>query len=760
MYERRKLTLAGTCLLGLLGILVSLFAPNDAMAFFAKEPARDKIGGTIRATIDGKSLYFPTLKSDISASIDGDIAMVTVTQTFLNPTKVPLNASYLFPLNKDAAVHFMMMEMGEERITAVIRKKAEARATFEKAKSSGRAAALLNQHRPNMFTQELANLMPGTPVKVTLKYAMAVPRIDGAYELVVPLVVGPRFTPVSTPVARLVRDDNQAVAPVKNGEWSFDKAPEYPEVSGLHIPDQVAKDRVSINIELKAALPLKAVRSATHLLLIEGEQKQKKITLAAGRIIDNRDFVLRYELAGKSVAAGLMAHKDQRGDFFSLLVEPPKAPLEKDITPREMVFVLDTSGSMSGMPMEASKTFMRHAINSLRARDFFRVIRFANDTGEFSASPVPATMLNKVAGIKYVNSLVAGGGTRIPAAIEQAFGIAQQPGTLRIVTFLSDGYIGNEARVLNLIAQKIGKARIYAFGVGTSVNRFLLSEMARKGRGFARYIDPTENVNEVAIELASRLEAPVLTDIKIDWGTLQATSITPSTIPDLFKGDSLRLMAKSGRSLEAGSTHTVVLRGMSNGRKATMPLQLTIPQNLDGQSSGSSASDMSASALPVLWARTRIADHMRSLMTPHQMRLEGQSDEKLTQLVTRLGLDYSLMSQWTSFVAVSEKIVNEHPGASIEASVPLNQIKGVLEHAYRKKTQASPDKRQLPAQHKARMIINPAQTRIVALNGAAGSQRNFGFGGSSTPEPGTIGGMILLVLMMLSGLAWSRRNPA
>ena len=536
--------------------------------------------------------------------------------------------------------------------------------------------------------------------------------------------------------------------PLKSGEWSFGKAPKYPKVSGLHIPDTIAKDRVSIQIDLKAAvLPLKQVRSATHLLLIEGDERQKKLTLAAKRTIDNRDFVLRYELAGRSVAAGLLAHKDQRGDFFSLLIEPPKAPLEKDITPREMVFVLDTSGSMSGLPMDASKTFMRHAINSLRSRDYFRVIRFSSDTGEFSASPVRATMLNKLAGIKYVNSLMAGGGTYIPAAIERAFAAPKQLDTLRIVTFLSDGYIGNEARVLNLIAQKIGKARIYAFGVGTSVNRYLLSEMAHKGRGFARFIDPTEDVNEVAIELANRLEAPVLTDIEVDWGTLKATDITPNQIQDLFKGDSLRLMAKSSQPLEEGSTHTVILKGLSNGRKARMPLTLTIPQNLEGPTS----------ALPLLWARTRIADHMRDITTPQQMRAGGETDEKLTQLVTKLGLDYSLISQWTSFVAVSEKISNEQPETTIDSAVPLNQVKGVSEHAYAKKPEASPTPGRLPIQHKARIITSPS-TRIVALNGIVGSGQNFGFAGSSAPEPHTTGAMILLLLMMASGLAWSKRR--
>ena len=751
MYDRRKLTPVGTVILT---FIISLFAIAEAIAFFPKERAADEIGGTIRAVIEGKAVYFPTLSSDISASIEGDLAQVTIVQTFVNPTQVPLNASYLFPLNKDAAVHFMQMDIGEERITAVIKKKAEARTTYEKAKRQGKAAALLNQHRPNMFTQEIANLMPGKPVKVTLKYAMSVPRIDGAYELVVPLVVGPRFTPENKPSPKLVREE-QPVPAIKSGEWSFGKAPKYPQVSGLHIPDTIAKDRVSIHIDLKAAVPLTKVRSATHLLLIEGDDRQKKLTLAAKRTIDNRDFVLRYELAGRSVAAGLLAHKDQRGDFFSLLVEPPKTPLEKDITPREMVFVLDTSGSMSGLPMEASKIFMRHAINSLRSRDYFRVIRFSNNTGEFSSSPVQATMLNKLAGIKYVNGLMAGGGTYIPAAIERAFVTRQQPDTLRIVTFLSDGYIGNEARVLNLIAQKIGKARIYAFGVGTSVNRYLLSEMARKGRGFARFIDPTEDVNEVAVELAVRLEAPVLTDIEVDWGTLNATDITPSQIPDLFKGDSLRLMAKSARPLEAGSSHTVTLKGMSNGRKASMPLTLTIPQNLEEQ----------ASALPLIWARTRIADHMRELTSPRQMRPGGQSDEQLTQLVTKLGLGYSLMSQWTSFVAVSKAIVNEQPATAIDANVPLNQVKGVSEHAYVKKPEAQPTPGRLPVQHKARLNQHKAQlkmpspqTRVIALNGIVSTQQAFGFGGSSAPEPATIGAMILLVLMMTSAVLWGRRG--
>ncbi len=755
MYERRRLTPLCTLLLA---FLISLLAMMDAYAFFNnKVRAEDEIGGSVRALIHGKSAYFPTLKSDISAQIEGDLATITVVQTFLNPSDKVLNATYLFPLNKDAAVSFMMMETGDERITAVIKKKAQARAIYDMAKSEGKAAALLSQHRPNMFTQELANLMPGQPVIITLKYSMAVPRIDGAYELVVPLVVGPRFVPQPKAVARPVSNGETQGPAKKSGQWSFGKVPAYPMVGGLTIPDTIEKDRVSLHIDLKSAVTLKNIKSATHKLVVTGDDRQKSIDLASGRTIDNKDFVLRYELYGRSVEAGLLAHHDERGHFFSLLVEPPNAPLEKDITPREMVFVLDTSGSMMGMPMEASKTFMRHAIAGLRPRDYFRIIRFSDNTGEFAARPVQATTLNKIAGLKYVNSLMAGGGTQIPKAIEHAFLVPAEPGTLRIVTFLTDGYIGNEARVLQLINEKIGDARIYAFGVGSSVNRYLLAEMGRVGRGFARFIDPTENVNKVAIELAKRLEAPLLTDIKVNWGGLKTTQVTPEIIPDLFKGDSLRIMARAMDGLKAGSTHSLTISGYTNGRKADMPVHFTVPQKLEGDR---------YNALPLIWARSTIADHMRRLSTGRSYRRKAGANAQLEQAVTKLGLDFSLMTQWTSFVAVSEKIVNEAPQDTLDSQVPLNRVKGVANEAYGKKTPFKGQQSPLPnplqkaqRQQGTRTALITSRLQGVGTSGFVGTGPS-GFGGSTAPEPATNAAMLLLLLMMLSGWMWSKRRRA
>lgn len=697
MFKRQFLIIIGAI------ALVSLAAPQLARAAL---PDDREPGGSVTATLDGEQIHFPALNTDITANIQGDLATVTVVQTFANPTMAPLNATYLFPLNKDAAVHAMRMEVGDEIVTARIMKKEEAEQTFETAKSEGKAAALLVQHRPNMFTQDIANLMPGLPVKVTLEYTQAVPRTDGAYELVVPLIVGPRYQS-RTPSAQVAGDDV-----VPSGEWKLDALPAYPQVAGLTIPDSIDRDRVSIRVNLVSGFDIEAVASATHAVVSEGTATAKTVTLADGRTIDNKDFVLRYRLAGRTTKAGFLAHKDRRGGFFSLMIEPPETPRANEITPREMVFVLDTSGSMSGMPIEASKTFMSHALTNLRPDDYFRIIRFGSNASEFASRPVRATESNIRSGLAFVNGLSARGGTEIPKAIDKAFAIRQAAGTMRIVVFLSDGYIGAEAEVLRRISAVIGDARIYAFGIGTSVNRYLLAEMARKGRGFARFVDPTEDGHAGARAMAGKLETPVLTDIEIDWGKLAAEQISPAAVPDLFAGDSIRVQ---GRFSGTGR-HTVTVRGLVNGRRAELPVTVDLP---DAEGTPESA------AIPLVWARSRIAGDMHELTAEPGLRKDSRSDADIMRDITDLGLTYSLATRWTSFVAVSKKVVNTEPALAGSANVPLPMVEGVTENAYGTQ-QAS-----LPTQ-------------------TAGN-----FSGGSAPEPGVLGGLAVLTL---AGLFAARRR--
>ena len=662
----------------------------------------DDLGGHLEAKIDGKSVYFPTLKTAIDANIQGDLVTVTVKQTFANPLDKPLHATYLFPLNKDAAVYEMIMEVGDERVRADIQRIEQAQATFKKAKREGKSAALLTQHRPNMFTQDIANLMPDLPIHVTLRYVQNVAKKDGAYELVIPLVVGPRFQPVGAGIKPEALNLSDHQVPTKNqkpkqggvaqwdlenppelaggatdadsrthfGSWEMEQLPDYAPVGGLHIPDTIDFERVSLKLQLNSAVPIQTVDSATHQLKTDVLSDQRwDISLASGTTIDNRDFVLRYRLEGQSTQAGVLTHRDERGGFFSLLLEPPASASETEISPREMVFVLDCSGSMSGLPIEASKTLARTILQNLRPSDSFRIIRFSDKATEFSTQPLAANVENIQRGIEYLNSLRGSGGTVMSSGIKQALTAPLAANSVRMVMFLTDGYIGNEFEVLGLIHQHIDKARLFSFGVGTSVNRFLLSEMGRVGHGFARYLDPTEDVDEVVAALAQRLQSPVLTDMYIDWGDSKVTDVTPQPVPDLFAGQSLRIM---GRYQQPG-TYQIAIHGRSGGVKARLPLEITLPEQTED-----------GNAIALTWARSAVKQAMHQLSAPPGLRIDNLSDNDLKQQVVKLGLDYSLITKWTAFVAVSEKIYNTAPETTPTRPVPLAQVDGVSEKAYGK----------------------------------------------------------------------------
>ncbi|HHW77059.1 MAG TPA: VWA domain-containing protein [Xanthomonadaceae bacterium] len=680
----------------------------------------DDLGGRIETQVNGKPVTLPLLKTDIDADVQGDVARVTVTQTFANPLDRAVHATYLFPLNENAAVNAMTMEIGDERVRAKIQRIEEARATFQKAKSEGRSAALLSQHRPNMFTQDIANLMPGLPIKVALTYAQTVPRVDGAYELVIPLVVGPRYQPQGAGVAPGQPASNGGVqhwnaqtgtsggATARNsqtayGQWEVEELPAYPPVFELNVPEQIDPERVGLAVHVNAGMAIANIESRTHPITTETpDSGRAEVKLANSRTLDNRDFVLRYTLAGTRTQAGLLAYRDQRGGFFSLLLEPPEVPAETEITPREMVFVLDCSGSMHGLPMDTSKAFMRAALRRLRPTDSFRIVRFSDAATEFSAQPLPATPQNIQAGLRYTDALNGEGGTEMSTGIRQALTPPVPAGALRIVTFLTDGYIGNEAEILKLLQTHLGDARLYAFGVGTGVNRYLLSEMGRVGRGFTRTMDPTEDLEKVAGELADRLQSPVLTDIEIDWGGMEVSEQSPDRLPDLFAGQSLRVQGRYGRP----GQHEITVRGLVRGRPASLLLKIELPEaSTEGE------------AVPLIWARSVIGDLQYRLTTgAHQPGGEIIHTDALKQRITELGLNFALVTPWTAFVAVSEKIYNPNPESTPTLPVPMAQVKGTTERAYGE-----------PAA--------PLTTAAV-------------FTGGGAPEPAALFGLVLMTLLL------------
>lgn len=604
-------------------------------------------GGAVEVVDDqGHLSELPLLRTDMDARVDGDLASVNLVQTFANPYDEPINARYVFPLPEDAAVHAMRLQSGGLVIEGEIRRSEEAKQVYEAAKAEGQQAALLSQDRPNVFVQEVANLPPGGTVRVEIHYAHAVPRKDGAYELVFPMVVGPRYNPDAPRVPGAAAALNT---------WTAQPP--------LATPDAIDPDRVALHISLDGGVPIRQVKSPSHAIAVQADGPRfSTITLQDGRTIDNRDFVLRYTLGGDSTAAGVTTHGEDGHGVVGLHIEPPSAPASDAITPREMVFVLDTSGSMSGQPLDSSKLFMTEALKHLRPSDSFRIVKFSSNATSFSPQALPATPENVRKGLQWVESLSTDGGTEMVAGVNAAFKVPIEPGVLRIVVFLTDGYIGNEADVIALVNQERGDARLFALGIGSSVNRWLLEELAREGRGVARVVLDPSQADDAARQLAARLEAPVLTDVRINWGDAPVRDASPKVLPDLFVGEPLRVLAR----YEGSGRWPITVQGRLGGELVTLPLELALPEEAPG-----------GDALPILWARGQVEDRMSELV---QNVSEARRAE-LTEEIVGLGLEYHLVTQWTSFVAVSKQQVVAQ-GEARELEVPVAQVAGVSAAAY------------------------------------------------------------------------------
>lgn len=641
-------------------------------------------GGAMEVVIGDKTVQLPLLKTDMVTHIRGDTASVELTQTFKNPTSKPINARYVFPLPPDAAIHAMRFYTGDFIVEGEIHEVQEAKAIYAKAKKQGKQAALTVQHRPNVFTQDVANLMPGATVKVELHYVHGVPKVDGKYEFTFPMIVGPRYVPAAGPAPG---------EPAATAASQWDLAASAPVAP----PAEIDQDRVSIKLDLESGMPIYELISPTHHIVTASlGPDHTEVRLATNRTVDNKDFVLRYRLGGPSIAAGVTTFAQGGHGVVNVLVEPPLQVEETELTQREIVFVLDCSGSMEGTPLDVSKRFMRRALKSLRSSDLFRVIRFSDSSTEFADEPLPGTPANIASGLEYIESLTSEGGTEMTAGIHAALDRELVPGTTRIVVFLTDGYIGNDVDVIRLVNQTRGDARLFTFGIGSAVNDYLLKEVARVGRGVCRIVRPQEDAEAAADALAKRLEAPYLTDVRLDWGNAPILDQTPAQLQDLYLGQSLRVLAR----FQSAGTYSAKLVGRIAGREFTMPLVLDFP-----------ADSTTGDALPIIWARGQIEDRMIDYLDP------GRTEADRAQLqreIMALGLEHHLVTPWTSFVAVSRRVVNP-AGNAKDAEVAVPQVDGVDKEAY------------------------PAQA----------------FFGKAAPEPAEWAAILLLGLM---SAFWLRRN--
>lgn len=584
--------------------------------------------GSLEASVnDGPARPFTLQHTRVAIDVTGFMQAVTVTQTFSNPFSSPVEAVYVFPLPDDSAVHDMTLTAGNRVLRANIQKRAVARQQYEQAKAEGRRAALLDQERPNIFTQSLANLLPGETVTVTLQYVAPLRYDDGVYTLDFPMVVGPRYLP-------------GAVLPGESqGSGARLDTDVVPDGSRITPPEARSGRDIEVAVRVNAGTVIEDLWSVSHRLEVDRPSSaQMNLSLNPMDTLPNKDLVVRWRVSGTQARAAVLA----AGGAFALMLNPEAKDLNVPATPKEMVFVIDTSCSMNGTPLAAAKRAMTQALQQMNSDDTFMLIDFADTASSFHDAPLPATPDDVRRALGYLQALPSGGGTNQLAGIRRALARREDPKRLRMVLLMTDGFIGNEEEILAETRKLRGNARVFGFGIGSSVNHFLLSRLSEEGRGFYQYLRPDEDAAEAVNRFVRRVARPLITDISIDWGGLAVADTTPAQVPDLFDVQPLII---NGRYRAAGSG-TVVLRGNRAGFPVVFEVPVTLPElSTNGR------------ALQMAWARRRI-----ETLSAVQYNI---AQPEVVEQITALGLEFHLVTRYTSLVAVEETPVTNVPVTTV-----------------------------------------------------------------------------------------------
>jgi len=606
--SRSRLLLGLSLLLG----VVALIFLTDRLT--ASEPAvdPDEIGsGTLMLRGKGLATAMPAMRlgTDMEVTVTGQTARVRVTQAFRNTGDQWMEATYLYPLPEDGAVDSLRMVVGQRIIIGHIKRREEARAIYEKAREEGRKAGLVESERPNMFRNSVANVGPGETVLIAIEYQAPVRQLGGEFALRLPLVVGPRYTPAQTPV-----EEAQAVdAPLAHPALGKDLNP------------------VSITVHLAPGFEPANLISPYHRIAVEQESGQGRIIrLADGDVPADRDFELRWRSASADPTIGLFRQQVGGEAYLMASITPPAGERKRQAPPREMVFVIDNSGSMGGGSMEAAKQSLLYALGTLRPQDRFNIIRFDDTMTRLFDDSVPATAEQVALARRFTEGLEANGGTEMLPALESAL-IDSRPDdnrSVRQIVFLTDGDISNEKEMTAAIAAKAGRSRIFMVGIGSAPNQYLMRRMAEAGRGTFTNVGTGKEVAAKMTALLDRLAAPAVRDLEV---TVEGATLdmTPRKLPDLYAGEPLVLLGK-GKALSGKLTVT----GTIGDKRWSRTVDLG-----DAQDSPSVAK---------LWASRRIAD-------VEAARWAGETEDAAAdEAIARLGLAYGIVTSQTSLVAIDE----------------------------------------------------------------------------------------------------------
>ncbi|MBX9669702.1 MAG: VIT and VWA domain-containing protein [Candidatus Obscuribacterales bacterium] len=606
-------------------------------------------GQLVAMLSSGQSLgQCPLKHTSVDVKVSGYVSRVTVKQTFHNPFEKKIEAVYTFPLSDTGAVDDMVMKIGARTIHGTIKKREEAREIYENAKAHGHVASLLDQERPNIFTQSVANIEPGKEIEITLQYIDLLPFEDGKYTFAFPTVVGPRFNPGG--------------ATGKQGTgWSPDTTivPDASKITPPVTPEGTRSGHdISIRVRIDGGVPISNIRSALHGINITSQtERGADVALATKSTIPNRDFVLKWDVAGDSVKSGYLTYKDpnSKSGFFTVMLLPPKKVTTENVAPKEMIFLIDCSGSQSGPPLDKAKETLTYIIDHMNPNDSFQIISFNSTSTSLFPRPRKVSEEMKQEAKRYIKSLSANGGTWMGPAVEAVFDQPPDVNRLRIVTFMTDGYVGNDMEILGLIKKKRAKSRWFSFGTGNSVNRFLIDGIAKEGGGESEFVLLNTSGEEVGKKFYQRIASPVLTDVDVAVEGVEAKEIYPKDISDVWAQKPLYI---KGRYTHAGAG-TITLTGFSAGHPYKETLNVNFPE-----------SNSANPGIASIWARAKVDRLMSEDWFGAQ---QGNPNKEIKDEIVKTALDHHIMTQYTSFVAVDTSKVTKGGEATtkpVEVEMP------------------------------------------------------------------------------------------
>ncbi|MFN4228685.1 marine proteobacterial sortase target protein [Parvibaculum sp.] len=686
-----------------------------------------------KSTEPGKYVPAPLLATDVKIDVSGPIARARVTQRFINPGDGWVEGKYIFPLPEDSAVDTLKMVIGDRVIEGKIKEKEEARQIYEEAKADGKKASLVEQQRPNVFTNSVANIGPGETIVVQIEYQQTARRDGDTFSLRFPMVVAPRYTP---------KEANPQFVDFEPGSsgWGDILPPERDdtlEQPPVLRPEMGNVNPVSLKVSLDAGFPLGDVTSPHHEVTIERDGKRAAtIALKDELVPANKDFELTWKpAAAKAPTAALFRERVGKEDYLLVMLTPPSGDVQPETKPREAIFVIDNSGSMSGPSMDQAKESLLWALDRLKPGDTFNVIRFDDTLTVLFPDAVPAHGENLAVAKKFVKGLEANGGTEMLPALRAALTDRRSGNEDRVrqVVFLTDGAITNERELFSEITSNLGRSRLFTVGIGSAPNSYFMTRASEAGRGTFTHIGNEQQVVERMSELFEKLGNPVMTDIIATWPDSRTTESWPNPVPDLYKGEPVVL---SARMPEAKGTLT--LKGEVAGEPWEVRMSLDKGEPRPG--------------IGKLWARRKIEQ------LEADARIEGDW-ERNDKAITAVALEHHLVSRLTSLVAVDVTPTRPDGEKLTSKDMPVNLPEGWdYDKVFGEQTIPASQRAQMKQGVMAFASYAPAPPPQADAGGL--QPVSLSLPQTATDAPALIhsGILALLVGMALSALWWLRRH--